>query len=240
MKRHGQIIEAIDLSGGYGKTQVFNGVTFRVQHGEVLAVLGQNGSGKSTLLKTITGFLPPIAGQVRFSALDDLRIIAPHQLVQAGITYCPQGGLVIPELTVGEHLQLGVMHLPKAQMTAALEHAWDLFPVLKDLRDQRAGTLSGGQRQQLTLTLLLAHRSKIWLLDEPTAGLAPDMVQVTRDFLHDRSKNHDVTIILVEHDLDFTLALADRIFVLREGQMARTIESVQAIKEQLNHELIYT
>lgn len=239
MSRNGHIVEAIDLAGGYGKTQVFNGVTFRVQHGEVLAVLGQNGSGKSTLLKTITGFLPPIAGQVRFSALDDQRSIAPHQLVQAGITYCPQGGLVIPELTVGEHLQLGVMHLPKAEMVAALEHAWDLFTVLRDLRDQRAGTLSGGQRQQLTLTLLHAHRSKIWLLDEPTAGLAPDMVHVTRDFLHDRSKNHGVTIILVEHNLDFTLALADRIFVLREGQVARTIESVQAVKAELNHELIY-
>lgn len=239
MSDRSHIIEAIDLAGGYGRTQVFNGVTFHVKQGEVLAVLGQNGSGKSTLLKTITGFLPPIAGQVRLSMLGKQHTVAPHHLVPSGITYCPQGGLVIPELTVGEHLQLGVMHLPKAEMAKALEQAWGLFPALKDLRDQRAGTLSGGQRQQLTLSLLLANRSKVLLLDEPTAGLAPDMVRVTRDFLHDRAKNHGVTIILVEHNLDFTLSIADRIFVLREGRMARTIESVQAVKAELNHELIY-
>ena len=218
---------------------VFNEVSFHVKAGEVLAVLGQNGSGKSTLLKTLAGLLVSQDGHVRMADLNGSPKLIPHVLVSAGISYCPQYGLVMGDLTVTEHLKLATRHLAKVKSVEAREEALATFPALKDLLPQRAGTLSGGQRQQLSLSILVAHRSKLWLLDEPTAGLAPELVKATTAFLHERVKEQGTALILVEHDLDVALALADQILVLREGHVSQTIDNVQAFKHQLDHEKIY-
>lgn len=233
------IVDVTGLTGGYGRTTVFHEVSFQVKPGEALAILGQNGSGKSTLLKTLAGLLSPQAGHARLADLNGSPKLLAHALVRAGVSYCPQGGLVIPELTVAEHLQLATQHLAKDAATQAHDEALAAFPALKGLLPQRAGSLSGGQRQQLSLAVLVVHKSKLWLLDEPTAGLSPELVKTTTEFLQERVKKHGTALILVEHNLDVALALADRILVLREGQVARTIENVQAVKHELDHEQIY-
>lgn len=233
------IAEVHTLSGGYGKNTIFRDVSFVLKPGEVLAILGQNGSGKSTLLKTLAGLLPPQGGQVRLNTLNNASTLQPHRLVEAGISYCPQAGLVLPELSIQEHLLLATRHLGESDARIAREEGLSTFPALNDLLHQRAGTLSGGQSQQLTLAILTAQRTNLWLLDEPTAGLAPDLVKATTEFLHQRVQQHHTTMILVEHDLDVALALADRILVLREGTVARMIDNVQALEQQLDHEQIY-
>lgn len=234
-----RIADVTGLTGGYGATTVFRELSFGVKPGEVLAILGQNGSGKSTLLKTLAGLLRPQAGHLRLGGMNGAPELLPHALVKAGISYSPQAGLVVPELTVAEHLQLATRHLDKDTALQAREEALATFPALKELLRQRAGTLSGGQRQQLSLAILVAHRSSLWLLDEPTAGLAPALVKVTTDFLHQQVKQRNTAVILVEHNLDVALTLADRILVLREGRVARVIEDVQAVKDKLDHEQIY-
>jgi ABC-type branched-subunit amino acid transport system ATPase component len=233
------IVDVTGLTGGYGRTTVFHELSFQVKPGEALAILGQNGSGKSTLLKTLAGLLVPQAGNVRLADLNGSPKLLAHALVRAGISYCPQGGLVIPELTVAEHLQLATQHHAKAEASEARDEALATFPKLKGLLQQRAGTLSGGQRQQVSLAILVAHLSQLWLLDEPTAGLAPELVKTTTGFLQERVKKNGTALILVEHNLDVAIALADRILVLREGRVVRTIENVQAMEHELDHEQIY-
>ena len=239
MSNDQHIVDVTGLTGGYGRTTVFHEISFAVKPGEVLAILGQNGSGKSTLLKTLAGLLLPQAGHARLADLNGSPKLLAHALVRAGISYCPQGGLVIPELTVAEHVQLATQHLAKDAATQARDEAMAAFPALKDLLHQRAGTLSGGQRQQVSLAILVAHRSQVWLLDEPTAGLAPELVKVTTDFLQQRVRQHGTAVILVEHNLDVTFALADRILVLREGRVVRTFDDVQAMEHEPDHEQIY-
>ncbi len=239
MNKPAHIAEATGLTGGYGNSTVFREVSFGVRPGEVLAILGQNGSGKSTLLKTLAGLLLPQAGHARLGQLNGSPALLPHALVRSGISYCPQGGLVIPELSVAEHLQLATQHLATDDAAKAREEALATFPALKDLLPQRAGTLSGGQRQQLSLSILIAHRSKLWLLDEPTAGLAPELVKTTTEFLQERVKKHGTAVMLVEHNLDVAFALADRILVLREGRVVRTFDDVQHMEHQPDHEQIY-
>jgi ABC-type branched-subunit amino acid transport system ATPase component len=236
---HQHIVDVTGLTGGYGRSTVFHEISFQVKPGEVLAILGQNGSGKSTLLKTLAGLLIPQAGHARLADLNGSPKLLAHALVRAGISYCPQGGLVIPELTVAEHLQLAAQHHAKDAAVQARDEALAAFPALKDLLHQRAGTLSGGQRQQVSLAILVAHRSQLWLLDEPTAGLAPELVKTTTEFLQQRVKNHGTALILVEHNLDVAFALAHRILVLREGRVVRTFADVQHMEHQPDHEQIY-
>lgn len=227
------------LQGGYGSKAIFREISFQVKHGEVLAILGQNGSGKSTLLKTLAGLLTAQGGNFHLGGGDGTLKVRPHALVRSGISYCPQQGLVMGDLSVAEHLQLATIHLPKSTSAEAQEEALKAFPAIKHILGQRAGTLSGGQRQQLSLAMLVANRTKLWLLDEPTSGLAPSLVKQTTDFLRERVHAHGTALILVEHNLSVALALADSILVLREGQVVRTITNVQASNHQLDHEQIY-
>lgn len=239
MNSQQHIVDVTGLTGGYGRTTVFHEVNFQVKPGEVLAILGQNGSGKSTLLKALAGLLAPQEGHTRLAELNGSPKLVPHALVRAGISFCPQDGLVIPELTVAEHLQIATRHHKPDATKDARREALAAFPELNALLHQRAGTLSGGQRQQVSLAILVAHRSQLWMLDEPTAGLAPELVKATTEFLRAHVQKHGTALILVEHNLDVALALAERILVLREGRVVRTIDDVQAMKHELNHEQIY-
>ena len=182
------ILEAADLVAGYGTKQVLHGVSLRIGAGEIVALIGHNGAGKTTLLKTLFGLLPVRGGEVRYAG----RPITGRRAalnVRDGLSFVPQGHGIFTDLTVGENLELGGYSVGAAE-PERLAAIYDLFPILKERRDQRAGTLSGGQQQMLALGLALVLRPKLLLLDEPSLGLAPQVVdtvfQVLRQIREDR------------------------------------------------------
>lgn len=211
------ILKVENLTVGYGDHAVLTDVSFDLGKGEILVILGQNGSGKSTLLKTLIGLLPKKAGNIWLKSNNESQIQS-HQLVKKGISYFTQGGLVIPSLTVREHLELASMKAGRKLGKTAFEVTFDEFPKLEEMQNQRAGNLSGGERQMLSFGILLMQGTDTWLLDEPTAGLAPALVQFTADFLY-RKNSEGVTILLVEHNMEVAFNLATNIAVTKEGRL---------------------
>jgi len=181
MSEEETILVIKELDAGYPDKTVLQNVALTIRQGEILGIIGQNGSGKSTLVKTICGLLPKKCGQIQFEG-QPLNGTAPHELTRKGISYFAQGGLVMPALTVHEHLQLASSHKAGKFQDTQFEDTFATFPKLEEMRNKRAGHLSGGERQMLSFAILLMQDTGTWLLDEPTAGLAPQMVVFTRTF----------------------------------------------------------
>jgi urea transport system ATP-binding protein len=205
------------LSVAYGESVVLSQVDMDVPQGRVVCLMGRNGVGKTTLLKSIMGLLRPRQGHMSF---EDADIIAwpPHRRARAGIGYVPQGRDIFPYLTIHENLLMGQEALPASQrQPEALEQMYTLFPALKVNPRKVAGTLSGGQQQQLALARALVRRPKLLLLDEPTEGIQPSIVQEIEELLHQLRDRGDTTILLVEQFLDFALGVADYCYVMEKG-----------------------
>lgn len=210
------LLQVSDLAAGYGKKQVLFGVSLEVNPGELVVVIGPNGAGKSTVVRTVMGFLKPWSGEVRFgpAVLNGLRV---DERVRLGISYVPQGRTVFPGLTVEEHLELGGWLLrSRAERRAALERVYGLFPLLRERRRQRAGTLSGGERQMLALARALMVRPKLLLLDEPSLGLSPRLVVELFEKLGE-VRAGEVAVLAVEQNAAVALRYADRGYVLDQG-----------------------
>lgn len=209
------VLEVSGLVAGYGEVQILHGVSLRVAEGEMVAVIGPNGAGKSTLMKAIVGLVRPQAGRVLLRG-QDITGLPPEQVVARGICYVPQADNVFPSLTVQENLEMGAYLVPK-QVKERLERAFALFPELAQRRHERAGRLSGGQRQMLALARALMLDPQVLLLDEPSAGLAPRMVEVV--FAKVREINAAGTaVLMVEQNAREALKLAHRAYVLAMGQ----------------------
>lgn len=211
------LLKVTELVTGYGKKQVVNGVTLRVDSGEVVALIGHNGAGKSTLLKAIFGLLPIWAGQV---ALDGkpLASITPRQWLRAGVAYVPQGNRVFTDLTVRENIEIaGVTLANKAQRREGMERVLNTFPVLKPRLKQRAGTLSGGEKQMLALANALVVSPRLLLLDEPSLGLAPPLVSESLRRIQEISREANVSTLVVEQKVREVINIASRVYVLRNG-----------------------
>ncbi len=205
------------LAVGYGQSLVLSDVALEVPEGQVVCLMGRNGVGKTTLLKAIMGLLNPRAGQVRF-AENDLTKWAPHRRAKAGFGYVPQGRHIFPYLTVNENLLMGLEAFPgKKGRPEAVDSMYTLFPALKLNPKKTAGTLSGGQQQQLALARALIRQPKLLLLDEPTEGIQPSIVQEIEELLHRLRDQQDTTILLVEQFLDFALGIADYCYVMEKG-----------------------
>lgn len=212
------MLEVRELVAGYGEVQVLRGVSLRVGRGEVVALVGSNGAGKTTTLRTISGLIRPAAGQVFF---DGRRIdgLEPHQIVRLGVVQVPEGRKLFPSLTVLENLELGA-YVPEARRYRAqsLELVFELFPVLAERRRQAAGTLSGGQQQMLVIGRALMARPKLLMLDEPSLGLAPNVVaEIFRKVGQIREAG--TTVLLVEQNVRRALRVADRGYVLENGRI---------------------
>ena len=209
-------IEALRVD--YGAVAAVKGVSLAVGAGEVVALLGANGAGKSTMLRTISGLVRPRSGKIRFAGVAIERL-APPRIVRLGLAHCPEGRRIFGSLSVAENLRLGAAaRADRASAAADRERLFELFPVLRDRAHQAAGTLSGGEQQMLALARALMAKPRLLLLDEPSLGLAPLMVQAIFATLA-ALKRDGVTMLLVEQNMTLALQLADRAYVLRTGEI---------------------
>jgi len=196
----------------YGQSQALHDVSLSVEEGEVVTVLGRNGAGKTTTLRSIVGIAPPRRGSIEYGG-EDIVGMPTHDIIERGIGYVPEDRQVWSTLTVAENLEV-----PAGRGGDwTLEDAYDLFPTLDDLREARAGTLSGGEQQMLVIARGLLGGTDLLLLDEPSEGLAPQIVSDVRDAIIDLKD--DLTILLVEQNVNLALDVADRVFVLANGEV---------------------
>lgn len=205
------------LVTGYGKKQVLNGVSLDVAFGEIVALIGHNGAGKSTLLKAVFGLLPLWQGQVTLDG-KPLNSHTPRELLRTGVAYVPQGNRVFTDLTVRENLEMGgVTVSDKTRLNEGIDRALTLFPALRPRLRQRAGTLSGGEKQMLALANALVVSPRLLLLDEPSLGLAPQAVAVALSYIRQINRDSGVTFLIVEQKVREALKIARRVYVLRNG-----------------------
>jgi branched-chain amino acid transport system ATP-binding protein len=211
------MLKVHELRAGYGKADVLHGVSFEVRAGECVALVGANGAGKSTTLKCICGLVDVRGGSIEF---DGRRIdgMAGHDIVRLGLTMCPEGRQVFPEMSVRENLEMGAHARRDRQQAQDLDAMMDLFPVLRQRARQRAGTLSGGEQEMLAIARALMSKPKLCIFDEPSLGLAPKIVADVEQNLA-RIKAMGVTVLLVEQNAAMALRLSDRAYVYEAGEI---------------------
>ena len=202
------------LACGYGQSQILHDLDLNVAKQEIVAVMGRNGMGKTTLFKSLMGILPQWRGQVAVEGVN-ISGMETHARVEQGLAYVPQGRMIFPSMTVLENIQTG---LPASARGKVPEDLYALFPVLFDMRSRRGGNLSGGQQQQLAIARALATNPKVLLLDEPTEGIQPSVIKDIARTLKEIRNLRDLTIIVSEQVLSFTMEIADRFLVIEKGK----------------------
>jgi branched-chain amino acid transport system ATP-binding protein len=211
------MLEATAIAAGYGKKEVVRGVDLAVAEREVLLVLGHNGAGKTSLMRTLFGLLPPRAGRVRFAGRD-ITGRRPAENVADGLAFIPQGHGIFASLSVRDNLDLGAFALrERAKLGERLDTVFTLFPVLAERRSQIGGTLSGGQQQMLAIGMALMHAPRLIILDEPSIGLAPNLVDKVMQAIREVNRRFGTTIVMVEQNVRYSLPIADRVAVLKTG-----------------------
>ena len=203
-----------NLASGYGQSQILHDLNLNVAKREIVAVMGRNGMGKTTLFKSLMGILPQWGGQISVDGCDVSKL-ETHQRVASGIAYVPQGRMIFPSMSVLENIQTG---LPASARGQVPEDLYALFPVLFDMRARKGGNLSGGQQQQLAIARALATNPKVLLLDEPTEGIQPSIIKDLARTLKEIRNLRDLTIVVSEQVLSFTMEIADRFLVIEKGK----------------------
>ena len=206
-----------DITLHYGHSQILNGISMEAKLGEVTCVMGTNGVGKTSLIKSISGTHPRSGGSLTLDG-EPLPPLPAQALAHKGVAYVPQGREIFPLLTVRENMETGFNCLPKGER-AVPEEMFELFPVLKEMQGRRGGDLSGGQQQQLAIARALITRPKLLLLDEPTEGIQPNIIQQIGEVIKLLRDKGDMAIVLVEQFFEFAYGLADQFVVLRRGEV---------------------
>ena len=205
----------------YGKVAAVRDLSLEVRKGELVSLIGANGAGKTTTLKAISGVLAPSAGRIMFEGEDITRASA-RRVLELGIAHCPEGRRVFPYMTVRENLEMGCyLRRDKAAIEADIRYLYERFPILHERRAQAAGTLSGGEQQMLAISRALMSRPKLLMFDEPSLGLAPNLVERTFDIIR-QIRAEGVTVIMVEQNALAALELSDRSYVLEQGRVSLT------------------
>ena len=211
------LLAVASLESGYGKIRVLHGIDFQVAAGEVVALLGPNGAGKSTMLRALSGLLPVNAGYVRFDGRD-ITNATPRESARAGLVHVIEGHRVFTQISVTDNLLLAGYDLPRGERAARIEEALSFFPEIAAKRGERGGALSGGQQQMLTVAQGLVRRPRLLMLDEPSAGLSPVLVDRVLDVIKQLRKQ-GTAVLLVEQLLEKALATADRVYALVQGHV---------------------
>jgi len=215
------MLKVSNLTSGYGKTQVLNGLDFEVNAGEIVTLIGANGAGKTTTLKTLCGVINSTAGKVEFEGRD-LTNLTPYGIVDAGITMIPEGRQLFPHFTVRDNLLMGsYKRAARAIVNRKLDEVLTLFPRVKERLNQYAGSLSGGEQQMVAIARGMMADPKLLVFDEPSLGLSPLLVQQMFDIIRNIT-DHGMTVLLVEQNVFRTLRLADRGYVLENGSIVLT------------------
>jgi branched-chain amino acid transport system ATP-binding protein len=229
------MLEVENISAAYGMVQILRNVSFKVEKKEIVSIIGPNGAGKTTLVKTIMGFLKPQTGSIKFNG-ENIEKTATSEIVKKGLTMTPEGREIFPHMTVEQNLQLGAYAIKdKAKIKETKEKVYEIFPVLKKKEKALAQTLSGGEQQMLVICRSLMSNPEMLILDEPSLGLAPIIVEKVLDTV--RTINDEgVTVLLVEQNIHDSLSIADRGYVLEEGSIvlegkSRELLSNSHIKE---------
>lgn len=204
-----------DMTGGYGAADILHGCTLAVEKGEIAVIVGPNGAGKSTAMKAVFGMLPLRAGSVRLDGKDITRL-TPQARVAEGMGFVPQTSNIFPSLTVEENLEMGA-YIRRDDFRGTLEQVYELFPILRDKRAQAAGELSGGQRQQVAVGRALMTKPKLLMLDEPTAGVSPIVMDELFDRIIEVARS-GISVLMVEQNARQALAIADKGYVLVQGR----------------------
>ncbi|UAB88148.1 urea ABC transporter ATP-binding subunit UrtE [Ruegeria sp. SCSIO 43209] len=211
------MLKLTDLTLHYGHSQILNGISMEARQGEVTCVMGTNGVGKTSLMKAISGTHPRSGGSLELDG-EILGVLPAHQMAWKGVAYVPQGREIFPLLTVRENLETGYACLPASEHFIPGD-IFDMFPVLKQMQNRRGGDLSGGQQQQLAIARALITRPRLLLLDEPTEGIQPNIIQQIGEVIRHLRTTSGMAIILVEQYFDFAYELADRFIALRRGEV---------------------
>jgi len=230
------MLDVAGLRSGYGRIPILNGVTFAVREGEFVGILGHNGMGKTTLLKALMGFLPATGGRVSFGG-SDVTAAAPFRRARLGMGYVPQGREIFPALTVIENLRMGCVNRGAAT-DGIIAPVLEAFPRLRPLLERPGGALSGGEQQILAIARCLCGNPRLVLLDEPTEGIQPSIIEEIVETLLRLRATSGLTIILVEQNLDFIAALSQRVLVIQKGAITREIAPSDLTNSSLVGEFI--
>ena len=230
------LLEARGLQAGYGSSAVVRDLDLAVAAGEVVAVMGRNGVGKSTLMKALVGLLAARGGSIAFNGGEVTRWSADRRS-RAGIGYVPQGREIFPFLTVAENLFLG-LEARGGRRSQAPAWVFELFPELQEILTRRGGDLSGGQQQQLAIARILITHPRLLLLDEPTEGIQPSIVDEVEQAIREIRAQGDLSILLVEQSLDFALRLADRVYIMDQGTMVHEGDAGPANRDVVERHLM--
>jgi branched-chain amino acid transport system ATP-binding protein len=217
------MLELTEIHTYYGNIEALKGVTLEVEEGEIVTLIGSNGAGKSTTLRSISGLTPPRVGSIKFKG-KNIGETPPQEIVRLGISLSPEGRKIFPRMSVRENLDLGAYLRRDAEVGGDLDRVFDLFPRLKEREKQKAGTMSGGEQQMLAMGRALMARPQVLLLDEPSMGLAPVLVERIYETVEEINKQ-GTTILLVEQNANFALGVSHRAYVLEVGTITLSDES---------------
>jgi branched-chain amino acid transport system ATP-binding protein len=225
------MLEVRDLRVHYGTVEAVKGVSFHLDAGEMLSLIGANGAGKSTILRALTGLVQPSAGTITFDNMS-LVGLAPHQIIRLGIGHVPEGRRLFPKMTVLENLKMGAyLQRRKADVAATLERIYEHFPILKERGQQRAGSLSGGEQQMLATARALMNRPRLLMLDEPSIGLSPIMTAEIGKIVQ-QINAMGVSVILVEQNAMLALTIAQRSYVLETGHIVMQGKAQDLLRDE--------
>jgi urea transport system ATP-binding protein len=216
----------------YGTSHILHSVSIEIGDSELVSILGRNGAGKTTLLRSITGINPPRTGSIRFGDID-ITHLKSHQRAQLGISYVPQGRQIIPDITVAENIRVALLGIHK-KADKVPDIVFDYFPALAELVDRKGGVLSGGQQQQLAIARALVQEPKLLLLDEPTEGLQPSVVEEIQRIISRIQSENGCAILLVEQNLDFVRDVTKRFAIMENGRIL-TQGDIDGLDENVIH-----